>query len=171
MNEEIAKEYIALISNLFSSFSDLNKDSVELSHMQNHVIEFMYMKQRDLNLKEISTGLVIAKQQLTNIIHDLELGGYLLKVPDTKDKRAVLVSLTSAGKEIEDKKWTEIYKRLIKNLTKLSEEERLDLNFAFHKVNQLLKRMEKFTNNKYLRRKNYGGNKILQYKNYSSKKT
>lgn len=142
MNEEIAKEYITLIPNLFGSFSELNKDSVELSHMQNHVIEFMYMQQRALNLKEISTGLNIAKQQLTNIIRDLEVGGYLVKVPDTKDKRAVLVSLTPAGKEIEDKKWTEIYQRFIKNLTKLSDEEQIDLNFALHKVNVLLKKME-----------------------------
>lgn len=142
MNEEIAKEYIALIPNLFGSFSELNKGSVELSHMQNHVIEFMYMHQRALNLKEISTGLKIAKQQLTNIIRDLEVDGYLVKVPDPKDKRAVLVSLTPAGKEIADKKWTEIYQRFIKNLTKLSDEEQIDLNFALHKVNVLLKKME-----------------------------
>lgn len=142
MNEDIAKEYIALISNLFSSFSDLNKDSVKLPHMQNHVIEFMYMKQRALNIKEISRGLDMAKQQLTNIIRDLELGGYLVKLPDTSDKRAVLVSLTPAGKELQDKKWTEIYKRLNKNLTKLSDEEQIDLSYALHKVNILLKKME-----------------------------
>lgn len=142
MMEDIAKEYIALISNLFGSFTDLNKESVKLSHMQNHVIEFMYMKQRALNIKEISAGLVMAKQQLTNIIRDLELGGYLVKVPDTNDKRAVLVSLTPAGKELQDKKWTEIYKRLSKNLTKVSDEELLDLSFALHKVNVLLKKME-----------------------------
>jgi DNA-binding MarR family transcriptional regulator len=142
MNQGIAKEYIALISNLFSSFSDLNKDSVELSHMQNHVIEFMYIKQKAMNLKEISSGLDIAKQQLTNIIRDLELDGYLVKVPDTKDKRAVLVFLTAVGKEIQDKKWSEIYKRLSKNLTKLSDEEQLDLSYALHKVNVLLKKME-----------------------------
>lgn len=142
MNEEIAKEYIALIPNLFGSFSDLNKDSVELSHMQNHVIEFMYMQQRALNLKEISTGLGIAKQQLTNIISDLEVGGYLVKAPDTKDKRAVLVSLTPLGKEIEERKWTKIYQRFNENLTKLSDEENIDLNFALHKVNVLLKKME-----------------------------
>jgi MarR family transcriptional regulator, organic hydroperoxide resistance regulator len=142
MNKEIAKEYIALIPNLFGSFSELNKDSVELSHMQNHVIEFMYMQQRELNLKEISVGLNVAKQQLTNIISDLEVGGYLVKVPDTKDKRAVLVSLTTKGKQIQDKKWTEIYQRFSKNLTKLSDEEKIDLNFSLHKVNLLLKKME-----------------------------
>lgn len=142
MKEDIAKEYIALIPNLFGGFSELNKDSVELSHMQNHVIEFMYMKQCALNIKDISTGLYIAKQQLTNIISDLESGGYLVKVPDPKDKRAVLVSLTAVGKEILDKKWIEIYQRFSKNLTKLSEEEQIDLNFALHKVNVLLKKME-----------------------------
>ena len=142
MNEEITKEYISLIPNLFSNFKELNKDSVELTHMQNHVIEFMYMQQRALNLKEICMGLNIAKQQLTNIINDLEVGGYVIKEPDTKDKRAVLVSLTSKGKKIEDEKWTEIYRRFIKNLNKLNLEEQRDLNFALHKVNVLLKKME-----------------------------
>ena len=142
MIKEISKEYINLIPNLFGSFSELNKVPVKLSHMQNHVIEFMYMKQKALNLKEISLGLNIAKQQLTNIISDLEANGYLIKVPDTKDKRAVLISLTSKGKEIQDKKWIEIYTKFSKDLDKLTYEEKLDLNFALHKVNTLLKKME-----------------------------
>ena len=142
MINEIAKEYIALIPNLFGSFKELNKGSVHLTHMQNHVIEYIFMQQRPLNLKEISTGLGIAKQQLTNIISDLETGGYLNKVPDTKDKRAVLISLTPAGKEIEEKKWAELYQKLSMNVTKLSEEEQRDLSFALHKVNVLLRKME-----------------------------
>jgi len=139
--DEIAKEYIALIPNVFSSFSELNKDSAELSHMQNHVIEFMFMKNRTLNLKEISTGLNIAKQQLTNIIKELEASDFIVKVPDTKDKRAVLVSLTPKGKEIQEKKWTKIYQKFTESIAKLSEEEQLDLKFAMHKVNLLLKKM------------------------------
>lgn len=142
MNQEIAKEYIELISNLFSSFSELKKDSAELSHMQNHVIEYMYMQNRALNLKEISAGLDIAKQQLTNIVSDLEAKGYLVKGPDIKDKRAVLISLTAKGKEIEDGKWASIYQRLSKNLAKLDDEELLDLNYALHKANTLLIKME-----------------------------
>ncbi|MDQ6596078.1 MarR family transcriptional regulator [Bacillus salipaludis] len=142
MIEEIAKEYIALIPNLFGSFSELNKDSVELSHLQNHVIEYMYMQNKALNLKEISIGLNIAKQQLTNIVKDLEAGGYLIKMPDIKDKRAVLVSLTPKGKEIEDKKWTKIYQTFSKSITKLNKEEQLDLQFSLHKVNVMLKKMK-----------------------------
>ncbi|HWI48182.1 MAG TPA: winged helix DNA-binding protein [Rummeliibacillus sp.] len=142
MNEEIAKEYIALIPNLFGSFSELNKEVVELTHMQNHVIEFLYMQQRALNLKEISAGLDIVKQQLTNIISELETNGYLIKVPDMQDKRAVLISLTPAGKEIQEKKWVQIYQKFATNLSKLNDEEKLDLNFALHKVNVLLKKVE-----------------------------
>lgn len=142
MINEISKEYLALIPNLFESFKELNKGSVNLSHMQNHVVEFMYMQQRPLNLKEISSGLNIAKQQLTNIISDLEAGGYLSKVPDTKDKRAVLVSLTPKGNEIEEKKWTDIYRKFSHNLTKLTDEDQRDLSFSLHKVNVLLKKME-----------------------------
>ncbi|MBB2481951.1 winged helix DNA-binding protein [Bacillus sp. APMAM] len=138
MIDEIAKEYITLLPNLFSSFSELNKHSVELSHMQNHVIEYIYMQQRALNLKEISNGLNIAKQQLTNIIKDLEASGYVSKVPDVKDKRAVLVSLTQNGQDIQDKKWTKIYQKFTDSISKLSDEEQLDLKFALHKVNVLL---------------------------------
>lgn len=142
INEEIAKEYIALIPNLFISFKELNKDASELTHIQNHVIEFLYMQQRALNIKEISKGLGITKQQLTNVISELQLGGYLDKVPDTKDKRAVQVLITSKGKEIQQKKWTEIYQKFTNNLTKLTEEEKLDIAYSLHKVNVLLKKME-----------------------------
>jgi DNA-binding MarR family transcriptional regulator len=141
MIEEIAKEYISLIPNVFGNFSDLNKDSAELSHMQNHVIEYLYMQNRALNLKEISNGLNIAKQQLTNVVKDLEAGGYLIKSPDRKDKRAVLVSLTPKGKDTQDQKWGKIYQKFSESISKLNGEEQLDLRYALHKVNMLLIKM------------------------------
>ncbi|MGE7664671.1 MarR family winged helix-turn-helix transcriptional regulator [Ureibacillus composti] len=141
-NDKIAAEYIALIPNLFRSFSDLNKDSTVLSHTQNHVIEYLYMQQSALNIKDISSGLNMTKQQLTNIISDLEAQGYVVKEPDIKDKRAVLVSLTSKGQEIQTKKWHELYQRFTNNLAKISAEDKLDLAYALHKVNVLLKKME-----------------------------
>jgi len=61
---------------------------------------------------------------------------------DIKDKRAVLVSLTPKGKEIQTKKWHEIYQRFTNNLAKISAEDKLDLAYALHKVNVLLKKME-----------------------------
>lgn len=142
MIEKIAKEYIALIPNVFNSFRDLNKNLTELSHIQNHVIEFIYIQQRVLNIKDISIGLNIAKQQLTNVIKDLEIRGYIEKIPDTKDKRASLILLTPAGKEVINQKWTKIYQNFSGNLMKLNNEEQTDLNFALHKVNVLLKKME-----------------------------
>ncbi|MGX9136394.1 MarR family transcriptional regulator [Rummeliibacillus sp. JY-2-4R] len=142
MIEELANEYISLIPNIFGNFSELNNDVTELSHMQNHVIEYLYMQNRALNLKEIGTGLQVAKQQITLIVKELEMNGYLSKTPDLKDKRAVLVSLTPKGKEILDYKWMKIYQKFSHNLAKLSEEEQVDLKFALHKVNVLLKKMD-----------------------------
>lgn len=142
MKQEVAKEYIELISNLFRTLSELKRDSGELSHMQTHVIEYIPVQNRALNLKEISDGLDIAKQQLINVVSDLEAKGYLIKEPDTKDKRSVLISLTSKGKEILKGKWAIIYEKLSKNLSKLNEEELLDLNYALHKANTLLIKME-----------------------------
>ena len=43
-------------------------------------------------MKEISTVLNNTKQQLTNIIKDLEIRGYLTKIPG--DQQEVLVPLT-----------------------------------------------------------------------------
>ncbi|AIM16750.1 winged helix DNA-binding protein [Neobacillus sedimentimangrovi] len=141
MIEEIAKEYMSLIPNVFENFRELNKDSTELTHMQNHVIEYMYMQNRSLKLKEISHGLNVAKQQLTNVIKELEAEGYLIKSQDCKDKRAVLVSLTPKGKEIQDRKWGKIYQKFSENINKLNVEEQLDLKYALHKVNILLNKM------------------------------
>lgn len=130
-----------MIPNLFRSFSELNKNATELTHIQNHVIEFLYMQQKAVNIKDISIGLNIAKQSLTHIIHQLERKGYLVKRPDERDKRAVLVSLTAKGKEQEQKKWTEMLQKLTTNLNKLSEEEKIDLAFSLHKVNMLLNKL------------------------------
>ncbi|MCJ7986834.1 hypothetical protein MUB16_27475 [Priestia sp. OVL9] len=44
MKENLAKEYIALIPVLFENFKNLNRNEVKLTHLQNHVVEFMYMK-------------------------------------------------------------------------------------------------------------------------------
>lgn len=62
-------------------------------------------------MKDISTGLNIAKQQLTNVIGSLEADGYVTKAPDPKDKRAVLVSLTSLGKGMVEKNGRGFMKR------------------------------------------------------------
>ncbi|RLQ94644.1 MarR family winged helix-turn-helix transcriptional regulator [Falsibacillus albus] len=142
MKEAIAKEYVALIPNLFSSFSELNQGVVQLSHIQNHVVEYLFMQQKALNLKDISAGLNIAKQQLKNVIKELEADEFVIKEPDPYDKRAVLVSLTAKGNEVQEKKWADIYEKLSGNITKLDEEEQIDLHYALHKVNVLLKKME-----------------------------
>lgn len=44
MKGNLAKEYIALIPVLFENFKNLNRNEVKLTHLQNHVVEFMYMK-------------------------------------------------------------------------------------------------------------------------------
>ena len=141
MDKSAAEEYVALISNLFTHYQDLNKESASVTHLQGHILEFMYNKQRALNLKEISEGLDIAKQQLTNVVSELEEKGYLTKRPDERDKRAVLVSLTPAGKAMEEQKWTTLYHKFIKDLDRLTDEEQFDFCFALHKVNLLLRKM------------------------------
>jgi Transcriptional regulators len=141
MGKSAAEEYMELISNLFAHYQDLNQESDSVTHLQGHILEFMYNKRQALNLKEISGGLHIAKQQLTNAISELETRGYLIKKPDERDKRAVLVSLTPAGKAMEEQKWMALYQKFTGSLNRLAEEEQLDFCFALHKVNALLRKM------------------------------
>ncbi|WP_332238517.1 MarR family winged helix-turn-helix transcriptional regulator [Sporolactobacillus sp. KGMB 08714] len=141
MDPSAAKEYVTLISNLFTHYQGLNRGSMKVTHLQGHILEFMYSKQKALNLKEISEGLEIAKQQLTHVVSGLEKKGYLIKRPDERDKRAVLVTLTPAGKAMEEQKWRVLYQKFIKSFNRLTEEEQFDFCFALHKVNTLLQKM------------------------------
>ncbi|WP_433747946.1 MarR family winged helix-turn-helix transcriptional regulator [Falsibacillus pallidus] len=141
MMDAIAKEYIALIPNLFNSFSEINQIAVPLTHLQSHVVDFIYMQQRQVKLKEIRVELNIPKQQMTTVIKDLEEEGYLTKETDAEDKRAILVSLTSKGVEIQEQKWMQIYQKFTDDLTKLNGEELIDFHFSLHKINALLRKM------------------------------
>lgn len=141
MDKSAAEEYVALLSNLFTHYQGLNQGPPSVTHFQGHILEFLYSRQRPLNLKEISQGLNIAKQQLTNAVGELEAKGYLSKRPDERDKRAVLVALTPAGKAMEEQKWLTLYHKFFMGLDRLTEEEQFDFCFALHKVNTLLGKM------------------------------
>lgn len=64
-----------------------------------------------------------------------------MKSPDCKDKRAVLVSLTPKGKDIQEQKWGKIYQKFGENISKLNREEQLDFQYALHKANIMFGKM------------------------------
>ena len=139
---EISKEYIELIPNLFKNFQRLNQKSSHLTHLQNQILEFLFMNQQPLTIKQISEVLNVPKQQMTDLIKRLMDQGYITKSQNRVDKRSFVIELTEQGKFSQQEKWTKIYQNFVNDLTKLNSEEQLDLHYALHKVNYLLKKME-----------------------------
>ena len=139
---EISKEYIELIPNLFKNFQRLNQKSTHLTHLQNQILEFLFMNQHPLTIKQISEALNVPKQQMTDLIKRLMDQGFITKSQNRVDKRSFVIELTEQGKSSQQEKWTKIYQNFVDDLTKLNREEQLDLHYALHKVNYLLKKME-----------------------------
>ncbi len=139
---EISKEYIELIPNLFKNFQRLNQKSSHLTHLQNQILEYLFMNQQPLTIKQISEVLNVPKQQMTDLIKRLMDQGYITKSQNRVDKRSFVIELTEQGKFSQQEKWTKIYQNFVNDLTKLNREEQLDLHYALHKVNYLLKKME-----------------------------
>jgi DNA-binding MarR family transcriptional regulator len=139
---QVSKEYIELIPNLFKSFQRLNQKSSDLTHLQNQILEYLFMNDNRLTIKQISEGLDIPKQQMTDLLKRLLDQGYITKSQNKNDKRSFVIELTEKGKSSQQEKWTKIYQNFVNDLSKLDTEEQLDLEYALHKVNYLLKKME-----------------------------
>ena len=139
---QVSKEYLELIPNLFKSFQRLNQKASRLTHLQNQILEYLYMYQHPLTIKQISEGLNVPKQQMTDLHKRLFEQGLIIKKQNKNDKRSFLIELTEEGKITQQEKWSKIYQNFVDDLSKLDDEEQLDLQYALHKVNFLLKRME-----------------------------
>ncbi|CAH0257952.1 Organic hydroperoxide resistance transcriptional regulator [Peribacillus sp. Bi96] len=139
---QVSKEYIELIPNLFKSFQRLNQKSSNLTHLQNQILEFVFMNHNPVTIKQISEGLNVPKQQMTDLLKRLFDWGYITKSQNKNDKRSFVIELTEKGKTSQQEKWTKIYQSFVNDLSKLDSEEQQDLQYALHKVNYLLKKME-----------------------------
>ncbi|MEH7308994.1 MarR family winged helix-turn-helix transcriptional regulator [Neobacillus drentensis] len=139
---QISKEYLELIPNLFKNFQRLNQKSSNLTHLQNQILECLFMNQHPLTIKQISEGLNIPKQQMTDLLKRLFDQGYITKSQNVNDKRSFVIQLTEKGNASQHEKWGIIYQNFVNDLSKLNDEEQIDLEYALHKVNDLLKKME-----------------------------
>ncbi|PLS08011.1 MarR family winged helix-turn-helix transcriptional regulator [Neobacillus cucumis] len=140
--QQISKEYLELIPNLFKSFQRINQKASNLTHLQNQILEYLFMYQHPLTIKQISEGLNVPKQQMTDLVKRLMEQGYITKSQNKEDKRSFVIELTENGTASQQEKWAIIYQNFVADLAKLDTEEQLDLQYALHKVNILLRQME-----------------------------
>ncbi|ULT56824.1 winged helix DNA-binding protein [Neobacillus drentensis] len=140
--QQVSKEYLELIPNLFKSFQRLNQKASSLTHLQNQILEYLFMYQHPLAIKQISEGLNVPKQQMTDVLKRLFDQGLITRKQNQNDKRSFVIELTEEGKTTQQEKWSKVYQNFVNDLSKLTGEEQLDLQYALHKVNFLLKKME-----------------------------
>src|SRR5690242_18833489 len=67
------------------------------------VLVMLRMTEKPLRVGEIAARMQVAGPHVTRHTHELERRGLVRRLPDTDDKRARLVELTSAGAEIADR--------------------------------------------------------------------
>nr|WP_255375065.1 MarR family transcriptional regulator [Anoxybacillus sp. UARK-01] len=72
--------------------------------MQFHILESLLHAKADISMTELADGLRISKQQLTQLIRNLEEKEYVTKVPSPTDKRSVIVMLTEKGRHVVKKR-------------------------------------------------------------------
>jgi DNA-binding MarR family transcriptional regulator len=64
------------------------------------VLAQLYRNGKGLTFVELSRRLLVTSGNLTGIVDRLEAAGYVLRAPDTRDRRVIRVELTSAGREL-----------------------------------------------------------------------
>jgi len=67
-----------------------------------HVGMFRYPTPHGLRPSELADQLQITKQSVNDLLHDMEVRGYLVRVPDPSDGRARVIRLTAKGRQLEE---------------------------------------------------------------------
>jgi DNA-binding MarR family transcriptional regulator len=146
--DRIARNYIQLIPMLYRKLDKPTQNAAvrkvpsELTHLQYHILEELFQQSEGFSMTQLAKSIHISKQQLTPLISKLVEKGYVIKEPDTNDRRFVRLLLTEKGKTTVSQRWEEFYGVLCDQLSRLNEDDQIDLDFAISKITRILKRME-----------------------------
>lgn len=146
--DQMAADYIRLIPLLYRKFdrptqnAAARKTPSELTHLQYHILEELFHQKEGSSMTQLAKTIRISKQQLTPLISKLEEHNYVMREPDTDDKRLVNLRLTEKGKETVSLRWEAFHRDLCDQMSRLDEEDRTDLAFAIGKITRILERLE-----------------------------
>ncbi|MCM2536202.1 hypothetical protein NDK43_32910 [Neobacillus pocheonensis] len=76
------------------------------------------------------------------MVNKLEEAEYVRRISDTNDKRVVKLFLTEKGRKMASLRWEEFYQVLCNRFEELNEDDQVDLEYAFSKVNRILSKLE-----------------------------
>ena len=103
---EGAEALVALISSLrtarvLTSIVDAELEQFGINWPRFETLVILhYSKGSTLSLGKLSERLMVHPTSVTNTIDKLEAGGYVRRVPHSKDRRAIIAQLTDEGREL-----------------------------------------------------------------------
>ena len=107
-----------------------------LTTSQFAVLEVLYSK-GDLKICQIIDSILTTSGNITVIIKNLEKEGFIKKLKDPEDSRAVLISLTEKGKEVIESILPKHFENIKNIFSILDEEEKEQLIKILSKIRKL----------------------------------
>ncbi len=99
-----------------------------------------YIKENEkLSMKRIASFLSITPPSATSLINKLVKAGVLKRFFDEKDRRTVLLSLTSKGEVVLNREFKKVSAQMQKTLMKLNSKEQKNLIEIFQKLQEVYK--------------------------------
>jgi len=93
--------------------------------------------EKELSISDIAKRLLIPKPQMTHLISHLVEQGLIERLPNTRDRRVINVSLTPAGQDALKKAGKVLKKHVQRNLSYLTDEELEDLSRSLSKLREI----------------------------------
>lgn len=97
------------------------------------VLEILYYK-GDLRIADIIDGVLSSSGNITVVIKNLKRDGYITQVPDEKDKRASLISITEKGVELIEEILPSHFENIEEGFKELTREEEKTLIHLLNKI-------------------------------------
>jgi DNA-binding MarR family transcriptional regulator len=123
-----------VLSRLFLTHTSVCVSRTEISVMRN-------LRVRPRRITELAADEHITQPGITLLVNRLQERGWLERVPDPSDGRAVLVSLTPAGEEVLDRLRAEYRALLHEEMTSLEDSEVDTLAAAVTILDKLIARL------------------------------
>ena len=108
----------------------------ELSGQHLELLSQLLLHEEGITPMKLSKIMGVNKTIISRIIDSLNKGGYVIKTPDTKDKRSYSVTITELGKQIMDKVYKNYLGPIYELRRKLGDVEFLELMTYIENANK-----------------------------------
>jgi len=111
-----------LMENMFMLHKGKKQQEMSRSvHGETFVLAYIYMRKGDVLPSEISSQMAISSARIAATLGNLEKKNLIIRQIDLNDRRRILVTLTTQGKEVAEQQRTEVMGNVIQMLESLGE--------------------------------------------------